>query len=305
MQDFECRAEMTIQTDSNARIDWRRALCGLPAIALLVMFLIVPLAELVYLSWSGASPATGSGTPRLERLPLLVEDRFIWEVFGFTLVLAAVLTTVCLALGYGLALFLWRLRGGWKAAAVVAVLVPKLSNILITAYGLKLLLGEAAPVNRLLAHVSLVGAPLPLLNNRVGVLISETYFILPYTVLILWMALEQLDGEVLVAARGLGATPLHVLRRVILPLSRPGLAVAGTITAVWGLGAYVGPILFGSPQELTLAVDIQRQAFENQDWARAAVEALLLLITLAGLAVLSEVNRRRSEKNPLAAEGRP
>jgi len=296
---------MRTQTDCNGRIDWREALFGLPAIALLVMFLIVPLAELVYVTWSGAFPTAGSGTPRLERLPLLVADRFIWEVFGFTLALAAVLTTVCLTLGYGLALFLWRLRGGWKAAAVVAVLVPKLSNILITAYGLKLLLGEAGPVNRMLALVPLVGAPLPLLHNRVGVLISETYFILPYAVLILWMALEQLDGDVLAAARGLGATPLHVFQCVILPLSRPGLAVAGTITAVWGLGAYVGPILFGSPQELTLAVDIQRQAFENQDWPRAAVEALLLLATLAGLAALYDVNRRRSERKRFAREGRP
>jgi ABC-type spermidine/putrescine transport system permease subunit I len=289
-------------TDREPRIGWRGALCGLPAVILLVLFLVIPLLQLAQTSVSGGSPATGSGGAGLTRLKQLLADHFLWEVFGFTFALAAVLTLVCLALGYGLALFLWSLRGGWKTVALVAVVVPKLSNILITAYGLKLLLGEAGHVNRLLLMLPMLDEPVPLLHNRVGVVIAETYFILPYTVLILWMALEQLDEDLLAAAHGLGATPLQVFRRVILPLSRPGLIAAGTVTAVWGLGAYVGPVLFGSPQELTLAVDIQRQAFENQDWPRAAVEALLLLTVLGSLAVVLEIKRRRSAKAGHAVE---
>jgi len=265
-------------------------LCGLPALALLLFFFVIPLIALAHATLRGSATASGA-TTGFAHIEQLLADRLLWELLGFTFALAAALTVICLSLGYALALFLWGLKGRWKVAAVFALLVPKLSNILITAYGLKLLLGEAGPVNRALIFSGLVGAPLPLVHNRIGVLISETCFILPYTALILWITLERLDVELLSAAQGLGASPWHIFRRVTFPLSRPGLVVAATITLVWGLGAYVGPVLFGSPQEITLAVDIQRQAFENQDWPRAAFEALLLLATLGAIVVLWEARR--------------
>jgi len=282
------RSEM--QLDNDVRIGLRRSLWGIPALALLLFFFVVPLIALAHATLQGTAPAGGANTG-LVHIQQLLADRLLWELLGFTFALAAALTVICLSLGYALALFLWGLKGRWKAAAVFALLVPKLSNILITAYGLKLMLGEAGPVNRVLLFSGMIGAPVQLVHNRIGVLISETCFILPYTVLILWITLERLDGELLSAAQGLGASPWHVFRRVTFPLSRPGLVVAAIVTAVWGLGAYVGPVLFGSPQELTLAVDIQRQAFENQDWPRAAFEALLLLAILGAIVVLWEARR--------------
>src|SRR5262249_54328468 len=132
---YMMRSEM--QLDNDVRIGLRRSLCGLPALALLLFFFVVPLIALAHATLQGTAPAGGANTG-LVHIQHLLADRLLWELLGFTFALAAALTVICLSLGYGLALFLWGLKGRWKAAAVFALLVPKLSNILITAYGLKL-----------------------------------------------------------------------------------------------------------------------------------------------------------------------
>ncbi len=82
-------------------------------------------------------------------------------------------------------------------------------------------------------------------------------------------------------ARGLGAGPLCAFLRVTLPLSAPSLVLAFMLSLIFGLGAFVTPYLMGSPEETTLAVDVQRQTFENLNWPRGAAEAVAMLVALA------------------------
>ena len=124
-----------------------------------------------------------------------------------------------------------------------------------------------------------IGAPL--LHRLPGVLIGETYLILPYAVLVLVAALDRIDPRLVPAARGLGAGPLGAFVRVTLPLSVPGLTLAATISLIWALGAFISPYLLGSPQELTLAVDVQKQTFENLNWPRGAADAMLMLVAIS------------------------
>ena len=77
-----------------------------------------------------------------------------------------------------------------------------------------------------------------------------------------------------------------------LPLSAPGIALAALLSLIWALGAFVGPVLLGSPQEITLGVDVQRQAFENLNWPRGAATAVLMLLTLAVCVALYQIPAR-------------
>jgi ABC-type spermidine/putrescine transport system permease subunit I len=69
--------------------------------------------------------------------------------------------------------------------------------------------------------------------------------------------------------------------------------VAGQLSLIWALGALLGPLLLGSPQEITLAVEVQRQTLENFNWPRGAVTAVLMLLTLAGCLALYALPARR------------
>jgi ABC-type spermidine/putrescine transport system permease subunit I len=79
---------------------------------------------------------------------------------------------------------------------------------------------------------------------------------------------------------------------VTLPLSAPGVALAALLSLIWALGAFVGPVLLGSPQELTLAVEVQRQTFENINWPRGAATAVLMLVTLVACLALYQAPAR-------------
>jgi ABC-type spermidine/putrescine transport system permease subunit I len=77
-----------------------------------------------------------------------------------------------------------------------------------------------------------------------------------------------------------------VFRRITLPLSLPGVAVAGQLCLIWALGAFVGPALLGGPEQTTLSVLVQREGTEYSNWPRAAATAVLTVLTVAVCVVL-------------------
>ncbi|HEX2570644.1 MAG TPA: ABC transporter permease [Polyangia bacterium] len=281
---------------------WRPVLLAAPALLLLGLFFVVPLAFLVRVSLYRGGGQSGfgiggfyqPGTFTLAHYQTLLGERYFGAVWVFTLELALLVTGLCLLLGYPLALAIHHLPRCARAFALGAVLLPKLTNLLVMVYGLELLLGDAGPINAAFIGLGLSrsGEPLPLLHHLAGVVIGKAYLILPYAVLVLVAALGRIDPALVPAARGLGATPLRAFLRITLPLSLGGLGLAALISFIWAMGAFVSPYLLGSPDEITLAVDVQRQVFENVNWPRGAAEAVLLLITLAACAALVTVPRR-------------
>ena len=232
------------------------------------------------------------GTWTLAAYADLLDDRLFWSLLGFTVRFGLVVAVLATVLGFGLALLIYRLSAPWKGLALGAVVLPKLANVLVVTYGLELLLGNIGPVNQVLRALRLTSAPVELLHNYVGTLIGELYAVLPYVVLLMVAALDRIDPLLAAAARGLGSSRWRAFRRVVLPLAAPSLALAFLLALIFALGAYVSPYLLGSPDQYTLAVDVQRQAFENLNWPRGAAEAVLMLLTLAAGALLCAASVR-------------
>lgn len=274
-----------------------------PTVSLLVAFVVWPLAQLVRLSLNeGGGGQSGfgiggsfyrPGTWTLDVYRQMLHDAFFWELVQFSVWLALVVTLLCVVLAFPVAHFLWRLPRRWKLWGAAAVVIPKLSSLLVTVYGLKIILSDYGPVNQALLYLQVVDKPLALQHSATGVVISETLLILPYTILIIWVGLERVDRTVIEAARGLGAGAWSAFRRITLPLALPSIAGATLVSLIWALGAFISPYLLGSPQEITLAVDVQRQMFENLHWPRGAAEGVALLL-LSGLLTFSFFGLLRS-----------
>ena len=224
------------------------------------------------------------GTWTLHGYQVLIGDRYFWEIWGFTLWLGFVVTGLCILLGYPTAHMLWQLPRRWKGLALACVIIPKVSNLLVTAYGLKLILEDHGPVDEAFVALHLVREPLPLQHSATGVVIGETLLVLPYTILMIWAGLERLDRQLLAAARGLGASAWQTFVRITWPLSLPAVGAAVMVSLIWALGAFVSPYLLGSPEQMTLAMDVQRQMFENLNWPRGAGEGVAMLATLVIIA---------------------
>jgi len=283
-----------------------------PAVVLLAGLGVWPVLRLVRLSLNEGGGRSGfgigesfyrPGTWTMDNYATLAQDRFFWEITGFTAWLGVVVALLCVFFGYPTAHFIWNLRGRWKLAALAAVVVPKLSSLLVTVYGLKLILDDHGAVNSLLLGLGLRDAPLSLHHDTAGVVIGQTILVLPYAILLIWAGLERIDRRLLDAARGLGAPPWRAFVQVTLPLSLPALGTATLVSLIWGLGAYVSPYLLGSPDQLTLAVDVQRQMFENLHWPRAAAEGVALMLVLSSLCALYLLPHRWLERGIVVKGG--
>jgi ABC-type spermidine/putrescine transport system permease subunit I len=252
---------------------------------LLVAFFLGPLLLLVrtslFESAAGGAGFYRPGTWSTHAYAELLGERFGRGIVGFTVALGVGVASLSVVIGYPLALFIHSLPRRAKALALSVVVLPKLANVFVVLYGVNLLLGHAGPVNHALVWLGATAEPLLLTHNLVGVVIAETYLIMPYAVLVLVPALDRIDPALVAAARGLGAGRWATFRRVTLPLSLPGAAVAGQLCLIWALGAFVGPVLLGGPEQATLPVLVQKQGLEYADWPRAAATAVLSLLTVA------------------------
>ena len=250
---------------------------------MLAGLLVGPLVLLVRVSLY--EPATGRGffTPETWTAGnfAAVLDGFGARVLAFTIGFGAGVAVVSVAVAYPLALFVRSLSPTSQRIAVAAILLPKLANVLVVVFGLQQLLSASGPVSRCLVAVGVVVEPVTLSRTLFAATLGEAYLILPYAVILMLIQLWRIDPSLELAARGLGASRWAVFRRVTLPLSLPGVVLAGELGLVWGMGAFLGPMLLGGPDQTTLSVEVHRQAFEYARWPRAAAGAVVLVVAVA------------------------
>jgi len=139
-------------------------------------------------------------------------------------------------------------------------------------------------VNQLLGLLGL--PPVKLLFNRVGVIIGMTHYLVPFLVLTITVSLRTIPPELPRAAAIMGASKLTVFRKVILPLSMPGVVAGSTLVFIISLGFYVVPQLLGGRQDVMLANLVEFYLREALNWQMAAALAVVLLGTAVVFAAL-------------------
>ena len=159
--------------------------------------------------------------------------------------LSLTVTLACLVLGYPVAYALARARG-WRGQILLALVVaPFWISVLARSFTWMVLLQRQGAVNRLLLGLGVVGEPMPLVYNEIGVHIAMIHVLLPYMILSLFGAMRGIDPGLLRAAAGLGASEWQTFRRVWWPLSRSGVAAGSLLLFVVALGFFITPALLG------------------------------------------------------------
>jgi ABC-type spermidine/putrescine transport system permease subunit I len=242
----------------------------LPAILVAVIAFLLPLARLVGLSFtSPAGPFSTYGH--------LLGDDIYARVFANTFVIASVVTLVALLIAYPVAFALTRLSRTWRVVLFACVLLPLWISVLVRTFSWMLLLERNGPLNRIFIASGLIDQPLALLFNHTAVLIGMVHVLLPYAVLPIYAALVRIDGSLLRASEGLGASHFMTFWRVLFPLSLRGVATAATFTFLLSLGFFVTPALLGGPSSLTLSMLIDSFVSERLNWPLAAAASVVLL----------------------------
>jgi putative spermidine/putrescine transport system permease protein len=245
-----------------------------PAVVLVGLLIGVPLVQIVSDSLRHGGSAYSE----------IFGSKTFWASLRATLELAAIVTVVCLVLGYPVAYLASRSRPRRAALLLLAVMLCFWISILVRTYAWTVLLGRRGLVNDTLMNLGFISEPLDLLYTRFSVVVGMTHYLLPFMILALFAGLKGIDHRLVDAARTLGASNGQAFRRVFLPLSGPAVFAGCTIVFILAIGFFITPALLGGPKDATIAVYIERQLFYLRfDLASAAAVVLLTVICLAFL----------------------
>jgi len=266
-----------------------------PALVLLLVAFLAPVGLMVPTSFRPYVPLVGitSGFTAGHYAKLLT-DAYYLEIIGRTLALGLLVTLLTLVIGYPVAFFLARSTSRWRSWLTILVVFPLLLNLVVRTFGWIALLAQNGLVNQALQALGLVDTPVKLIFNFAGLLIGLTHIFLPFMILVLIGAIQNIPRDVEDAARVLGASWTSTFVRVTLPLSAPGILSGGILVFVLTISALVTPRLLGGPTYRVMSTLIYDEFLQRLNWPAGSAQALALTaIVLVLILVSSRLARGR------------
>lgn len=224
----------------------------------------------------------------------LATSTLFLKVLRNTLEIAVSGTLVSLVLGYPVALHLAAQTPRRRTAYLIMVMLPFWTSILVKSFALVAVFGNQGLINQLLGALSGGTLNLPMMFNRVGVILGMINFLLPFMILSILGSLLSLDRRLILAAETMGAGPWRIFWKITLPLSMPGVIAGVLINITLSIGMYITPALLGGRQDMMVANLVDFYTRQTLDWTAASATAVVLLL-LSGVlvALLGQVRGSR------------
>lgn len=198
-------------------------------------------------------------------------------VFWRTLKLGLQVTVVAAIIGYATAWAIVALPAHSKGRMIGLIMLPMMISPVARTYAWIVILGRTGIVNQALQAVGLSDEPIRILFTETAIFIGLLQLFLPLMVISLISALENLPKDVVPAARVLGANWFVVFWKIILPLTKEGLVIGGTLVFTGSLTAYITPAILGGSKVLMLETLLYQHVTVSNDFASASVIALILV----------------------------
>jgi putative spermidine/putrescine transport system permease protein len=198
-----------------------------------------------------------------------------------TFLVAGIVTLTCAAIGLPYAMLAAAVTGWRRTLLLLAILIPLWTSLLVRTTAWFVLLQNEGLINGALQAAGLIDKPLPLIFNRVGVVIAMTHVLLPFMVLPIYSVLLSVPNNLMQAAASMGAGPLRAFWRVLLPLSLPGVLSGSLLVFMVAIGYYITPALVGGANDQMISSVIAFYAMGTANWGLAgALGLILLLVTI-------------------------
>ena len=228
----------------------------------------------------------------------VLSDPVVHKSFLATFRVSAVVTIICILLGYPAAYAIKLSKH--RSLLVFLVISPMLIDVVVRYYAWILLLGQNGFVNFVFGSLGLWPAPKRLLYNEISVAIGMIHEFVPLMVLPILNVLERIDPSVQEAAMSLRAGPIRTFFRITLPLSLPGVVAGTLLTFALSTSAFVAPLILGGGRVTTLTILMQQNMFTTLNWPMGATESLLLVAVVMLLLMLY----RRQLSTPVKHAGK-
>jgi len=214
-------------------------------------------------------------------------------IFWRSVKLSLLTTAITFAVGFPTAWFIATRPAKSRALWLFLITIPFWTNLLIRTVAINEVIRNEGIINTLLIRIGLIGEPLRIIYTDTAVLIGMAYVYLPLMVLPLFAAIDRFDMKLLEAGYDLYASRWQVLRRVILPIVKPGIVAGSILVFVPSLGAYVTPRVLGGGKNMMIGNFIELQFGAGRNWPLGAALSmtLLIIVTIALLFYVRAANR--------------
>ncbi|WP_048646771.1 ABC transporter permease [Nitratireductor soli] len=212
------------------------------------------------------------------------------------------LTTVLITLlvCYPAAFQISRLSDRWKSFALFLITLPFFASLIVRLFIWILILKKTGFINVALSELGLIDTPLELIYTEGAVVLGMVYIFIPFMFLPVYASVEKLDWTLVRASQDLGANGFQTFRRVILPLTLPGVIAGSIIVFIPALGNFVVPAVLGGAKSLMLGNLIEQQFLAARNWPFGAALAMLVMtIVLALLFIYIRYEARRGDDAPV------
>jgi spermidine/putrescine transport system permease protein len=257
-----------------------------PGALFLLVFFLIPLGLMLYTSLESGGLLSGG-------------FRFSWAFDNYTNVLgqyqvqfvrsivySIIVTIAALLLAYPMTYWIAFYGGKWKSSLLLLILVPFFVSFVIRTIQWKFILGDHGPILGPLKDIGLLPQGFRVLATPFAVVAGITYNFLPFTALPLYVALERIDKRLVEAAKDLYSSRWEAFRKVVWPLSLPGVFAAFLLTFVPATGDYVNATLLGGPGTTMIGNIIQEKFLVELDYPEAAALSVILMIVMLVLATV-------------------
>lgn len=269
----------------------------LPIIVWQVLFFLGPLLFMVAMSFFLVKNYRMEEAFELKNWNKMLTRGYFWDSYFLTLGLATLSTVVTSLLAFPAAFALaFKVSPAVRRWALFLLVIPFFTSYLVRVFSWYVILAESGVVNALLAHIGL--GPYTMLNTKFGTLVGYMTLTLPLVVVLQTFALANIDRNLVQAALNLGCTPFRSVYAVIMPLAKTGLVVAALFCFILSFGDFVSPYYLGGSKPPTLPILIIDTTKSGQQWPRAAVVAVMMMITLITIAfaALSLAYKKRASQ---------
>ena len=257
-----------------------------PGALFLLVFFLIPLGLMLFTSLESGGLLSGG-------------FRFSWAFDNYTNVLgqyqvqfvrsivySIIVTIAALLLAYPMTYWIAFYGGKWKSSLLLLILVPFFVSFVIRTIQWKFILGDHGPILGPLKDIGLLPPGFRVLATPFAVVAGITYNFLPFTALPLYVALERIDKRLVEAAKDLYSSRWEAFRKVVWPLSLPGVFAAFLLTFVPATGDYVNATLLGGPGTTMIGNIIQEKFLVELDYPEAAALSVILMIVMLVLATV-------------------
>ncbi len=265
----------------------------------LLIFALVPFGLVTMASFMSHSDN------RLIELPftlanyLQLSNSIYLKIFKESFYIAGICTLICLMLGYPFAYAIARMQNRFKGLFILFIIIPFWTSSLIRSYSMITILKPKGIINSALMWLGIIDKPLQMLFTDTAVMIGLVYNLLPFMVLPLLTNIERLDNRLIDAARDLGANRITTFRKIILPLTLPGILSGCILVFLPAMTLFYIPDLLGGSKSILLGNLIQNQFLIAQNWPLGSAISIIFTLLLAILLLIYWRSTRGSESRNL------